>query len=127
MSDDNQPKIHFSCADWGRIEDIFAVQTFVPPALPTDPLVIVDDSTTDDDDDNDDILLNQSYRSRSSSITPAELDVLMSDGDVDEFIANPASHRSLTHDFYNEVHWPNLFVVSNYIRDIQRSEGLNNR
>jgi hypothetical protein len=51
----------------------------------------------------------------------------MSDGDVDEFIANPASHRSLTHDFYNEVHWPNLFVVSNYIRDIQRSEGLNNR
>jgi hypothetical protein len=126
MSDDNQPKIHFSCADWGRIEEIFAVQTFVPPALPTDPLVIVDDSTTDDDD-NEDILLNQSYRSRSSSITPAELDVLMSDGDVDEFIANPASHRSLTHDFYNEVHWPNLFAVQNYIRDIKRPEGLNGR
>jgi hypothetical protein len=125
MSDDNQPKIHFSCADWGRIEEIFAVQTFVPPALPTDPLVIVDDSTTDDDDDDEDILLNQSYRSRSSSITPAELDVLMSDGDIDEFIANPASHRSLTHDFYDEVHWPNLFAVSNYIRDIQRPGGLN--
>ncbi|EFX70102.1 hypothetical protein DAPPUDRAFT_328505 [Daphnia pulex] len=127
MSDDNQPKIHFSCADWGRIEEIFAVQTFVPPALPTDPLVIVDDSTTDDNDDDEDILLNQSYRSRSSSITPAELDVLMSDGDVDEFIANPASHRSLTHDFYDEVHWPNLFAVSNYIRDFQRPEGLNGR
>jgi hypothetical protein len=126
MSDDNQPKIHFSCADWGRIEEIFAVQTFVPPALPTDPLVIVDDSTTDDDD-NEDILLNQSYRSRSSSITPAELDVLMSDGDIDEFIATPATHRSLTHDFYDEVHWPNLFAVSNYIRDIQRPGGLNGR
>ncbi|EFX69784.1 hypothetical protein DAPPUDRAFT_258009 [Daphnia pulex] len=126
MSDDNQPKIHFSCADWGRIEEIFAVQTFVPSALPTDPLVIIEDSTTDDDDDET-ILLNQSNRLRSSTVTPAELDVLMSDGDVDEYIANPESHRTLTRDFYDEVHWPNVFAVSNYIRDIQRPEGLNGR
>jgi hypothetical protein len=51
----------------------------------------------------------------------------MSDGDVDEYIANPASHGTLTHDFYDEVHWPNVFAVSNYIRDIQRPEGLNGR
>ncbi len=127
MSDDNQPKIHFSCADWGRIEEIFAVQTFVPSAIPTDPLVIVDDSATDDDDVDETILLNQSYRSRSSTVTSAELDVLMSDGDVDEYIANPASHHTLTHDFYDDVHWPNVFAISNYIRDIQRPGGLNGR
>lgn len=125
MSNQNQHQLHFSAADWGRIEEIFAVQTFVPSALPTDPLIIVDDSSSDDDETI--ILDNQSHRSRTSTVTPAVLDWLMSDGDIDEYIANPASHPEFTHDFYNEVHWPNVIAVSNYIRDIQRPEGLNGR
>lgn len=59
-------------------------------------------------------------------MTPAEIDLLLSDGDVDEYIANPASHPELTHDFYNEVHWPNV-IAANYFRDIPRPEGLNGR
>ena len=98
-----------SLAEWEELERIIE-------AVASQPNLEADLSISESD--------YEDYPDSQASIVDL---TMLDDTTLDELYVNLDSHPALTRDLMDQVHWGNNVRISNYIRDLQQSDGVGGR